>query len=167
MSLAALLYLYFMNLITGASGLVGSHLLMSLLKEGEQVRVLYRNQASIDRTKENFVLYGEKVVALFSKIEWAQGDLLDITSIEQALEDVDYVYHCAALVSFKKSDKDILFKTNIEGTGNLVNVCLSKNIKKLCHVSSTAAIGKAFEQEDATEELPWKKEKHTSNYSIS
>jgi len=156
-----------MNLITGASGLVGSHLLMSLLKEGEQVRVLYRNQASIDRTKENFVLYGEKVVALFSKIEWAQGDLLDITSIEQALEDVDYVYHCAALVSFKKSDKDILFKTNIEGTGNLVNVCLSKKIKKLCHVSSTAAIGKAFEQEDATEELPWKKEKHTSNYSIS
>jgi len=156
-----------MNLVTGASGLVGSHLLIRLLGEGENVRALYRNQESIDRTKKNFELHGADTMTLFDKIDWAKGDVTDIMSMEDAFEGVSYVYHCAALVSFKKSEKELLFKTNIEGTRNLVNVCLKRDIKKLCHVSSTAAIGKAFEQDLANEELPWKKEKNTSNYSIS
>lgn len=147
--------------------MVGSHLLIRLLKDGEDVRALYRNQKSIDRTKDNFTLYGEDILGLFDKITWTKGDLLDIISLDEALKDVDYVYHCAALVSFKKSDKEILYKTNIEGTRNLVNLCLKKSIKKLCHVSSTAAIGMAFDKDVATEDLPWKKEKNTSNYSIS
>jgi dihydroflavonol-4-reductase len=156
-----------MHLITGASGLVGSHLLIRLLKDGEKVRALYRSQESKDRTNSNFELHGEETLVLFEKIDWIKGDVLDLISLEEALEGVDYVYHCAAIVSFKKSDKEILYKTNIEGTKNLVNACLSSHIKKLCHVSSTAAIGKGFEQDVANEELPWKKEKYTSNYSIS
>lgn len=156
-----------MHLVTGASGLVGSHLLIRLLKDGGQVRALYRNDQSVSRTKSNFVLHGTATMDLFNKIEWVKGDVLDIGSLQEAIEGVEYVYHCAALVSFKKSDKDTLYKTNIEGTKNLVNVCLKSNIKKLCHVSSTAAIGNAFGQDQASEELPWKKEKYTSNYSVS
>jgi dihydroflavonol-4-reductase len=156
-----------MQLITGSSGLVGSHLLLKLLRDGKKVRALYRNDFSIDRTKANFKMHGKQALDLFTGIEWVKGDLQDLVSLDSALENVDYVYHCAALVSFKKSDKQALFKTNIEGTRNLVNLCLSKKIKKLCHVSSTAAIGKSFDQEKASEELPWKKEKSTSNYSVS
>lgn len=156
-----------MNLVTGASGLVGSHLLIHLLSDGQRVRAIYRNKESQERTKKNFELHGEQTVALLDAVEWVKGDVLDILSLEEAIIGVEYVYHCAALVSFKKSDKDILFKTNIEGTRNLVNVCLNSSIKKLCHVSSTAAIGKALGKDKASEDLPWKKEKDTSNYSVS
>ncbi len=156
-----------MHMVTGASGLVGAHLLMRLLGEGRQVRALYRSEKSRRRCEQIFAFYGEQTRVFFTEIDWVQGDLLDLEGLADAMDGVKYVYHCAALVSFKKADEKALFKTNIEGTKNLVNVCLSKDLKKLCHVSSTAAVGKPFKAGVADEELPWKQEKDTSNYSIS
>ena len=87
-------YLYPMILVTGGTGLVGSHLLLHLVEQGENVRALYRNVSSIEKTKNLFSLYHKS--HLFEKIEWIEGDILDIASLEIAFQNIEFVYHCAA-----------------------------------------------------------------------
>ena len=155
-----------MVLVTGGTGLVGSHLLLHLIENGESVRAIYRNLENIQKTKDLFLLY--KKEALFEKISWIQADIIDVSSLEMAFENVDYVYHCAALISFDPKDEDALRKNNIEGTANIVNFCIAKNIKKLCFVSSIAALGDLKENEKIiTEETEWNPEKPHSDYAIS
>jgi len=156
-----------MILVTGATGLVGAHLVLHLLENGEEnIRALYRNQKNIEKTKSLFDLY--KKSELFSKINWTQGDILDVPSLEIAFENIDYVYHCAACISFNPNDEDQLRKVNIEGTANIVNFCIDKNIKKLCHVSSIAALGDLAQHETIiTEETEWNSEVLHSDYAIS
>jgi dihydroflavonol-4-reductase len=155
-----------MVLITGASGLVGSHLAIHLLEKGENVRAIFRENNSKEKTKSIFDLYHKS--HLFSKINWIQGDILDIPSLELAFENSDYVYHCAAMISFDPKEEEKLRKTNIEGTANIVNFCLSKNVKKLCYVSSIAALGDLLPHETIiTEETEWNPEKSHSDYAIS
>ena len=156
-----------MILVTGATGLVGAHLVLHLLENGEEnIRALYRNQKNIEKTKSLFDLY--KKSELFSKINWTQGDILDVPSLEIAFENIDYVYHCAACISFNPNDEDQLRKVNIEGTANIVNFCIDKNVKKLCHVSSIAALGDLAQHETIiTEETEWNPEVLHSDYAIS
>lgn len=156
-----------MVLVTGGTGLVGAHLLLHLIENDEtQVRALYRNSNSITKTKLLFDLY--KKSNLFSKIEWVQADILDVPSLEIAFQNIDYVYHCAASISFNPKDEDQLRKVNIEGTANIVNFCIDKNIKKLCHVSSIAALGDLAQNEKViTETSEWNPEILHSDYAIS
>jgi len=155
-----------MVLVTGGTGLVGAHLLIHLLEKGENVRAIYRNPDSIKKTKALFSLY--KKEALYDSIQWIQGDVLDIPTLENAFQEIDEVYHCAAMISFDPKEEELVRKTNIEGTANIVNFCLVKNIKKLCHVSSIAALGDLPEYESIiTEETEWNPEKPHSDYAIS
>jgi len=108
-----------MNLITGGTGLVGAHLLLHLLQNGEAVRALYRNEKSIQKTVSLFNETGNS--KWIDKIEWVLGDITDIPSLENAFQGVSQVYHCAALISFTCSDDEVLRKTNIECTANVVN----------------------------------------------
>ena len=155
-----------MVLVTGGTGLVGSHLLLHLIENGESVRAIYRNLESIQKTKNQFLLYKKEY--LFEKIDWIQADIIDVPYLEMVLENVEYVYHCAAFISFDPKDEDALRKTNIEGTANMVNFCIDKKIKKLCFVSSIAALGDLKENEKIiTEETEWNPEKPHSDYAIS
>ncbi len=155
-----------MILVTGATGLVGSHLLLQLLENGEEVRALYKNQENIQKTKAFFNWKNQS--DLFEKINWIQGCITEIPTLEIAFENIDYVYHCAAYISFDPNDEEKLRKINIEGTANIVNFCLAKNIKKLCYVSSIAALGDLQEHEHIiTEETEWNPEKPHSDYAIS
>ncbi|MFB9077599.1 NAD-dependent epimerase/dehydratase family protein [Flavobacterium procerum] len=155
-----------MVLITGGTGLVGAHLLLHLIENGENVRAIYRNQNNILKTKQLFLLY--KKATLFEKIEWIEADILDIPSLEEAFIGIEYVYHCAALISFDPKDEEKLRKTNIEGTANIVNFCIAKEIKKFCFVSSIAALGDlASHETHITEETEWNPEKPHSDYAIS
>ncbi|MDI9310900.1 MAG: NAD-dependent epimerase/dehydratase family protein [Limnohabitans sp.] len=155
-----------MILVTGATGLVGSHLVLSLLQQGQRVRALYRSEQNKGRVQKVFEHYN--TINLFQKIEWVQADVLDVPALEEAFQDVDYVYHCAAFISFNPDDEEKLRKVNIEGTANIVNFCLDKEIKKLCYVSSIAALGdlKEFEKE-ITEETDWNSEVPHNDYAIS
>ncbi len=155
-----------MNFITGGTGLLGAHLLFNLVSRGEKVRALKRSNSNL-KTAENIFKFYAPQENLFSKIEWVEGDVLDILSLEEGMKDCDFVYHCAATVSFAKKDKEQMFKINIEGTTNVVNVALKLNIKKLCHVSSTAALGGSTEDGKITEEKLWEEEKDRSNYAFS
>jgi dihydroflavonol-4-reductase len=155
-----------MILVTGGTGLVGAHLLLHLIENGENVRAIYRKLETIQKTKNLFSYY--KKENLFKKIDWLQADILDIPSLEIAFENVEFVYHCAACISFDPKDEAIIRKTNIEGTANIVNFCLAKNVQKLCFISSIAALGDLKENEKIiTEETEWNPEKSHSDYAIS
>ncbi|MFV5690424.1 NAD-dependent epimerase/dehydratase family protein [Flavobacterium sp. LT1R49] len=159
-----------MILVTGGTGLVGAHLLLHLIESGsigsKKVRAIYRNAKSIEKTKNLFSLY--RKLDLFDTIEWIQADITDIPALEKAFEGIDYVYHCAALISFDPKDEDLIRKTNIEGTANIVNFCVANTIKKLCFMSSIAALGDlASHEKIITEETEWNPEKPHSDYAIS
>jgi nucleoside-diphosphate-sugar epimerase len=159
-----------MILVTGGTGLVGAHLLLHLIESRsigrKGVRAIYRNLESIEKTKSLFSLY--KKNELFDTIEWIEADIVNIPSLELAFQGIEYVYHCAAMISFDPKDEALLRKTNIEGTANIVNFCLDKGVKKLCYISSTAALGDLAAHESIiTEEVEWNPEKSHSDYAIS
>lgn len=151
------------TLVTGGTGLLGSQLVFDLVSNGEKVRVLKRASSSTTLLKNKFRLSPH----LFNQIEFVDGDVLDIFSVEDALEDVTHVYHCAAMVSFVTKDNDQMQKINADGTANVVNACLNKGIKKLCHVSSVAALGRTDKSDVIDENAVWENSKHNSNYAIS
>jgi nucleoside-diphosphate-sugar epimerase len=158
-----------MILVTGGTGLVGSHLLLDLAKAGKSVRAIYRSQAGLEAVKRVFSYTNSRPRAeeLFSAIEWVKADIIDIPSLEQAFEGVDEVYHSAALVTFDTSKDALLRKVNIEGTANVVNLCIKNKIKKLCFVSSIATLDKKPGEDKITEVSFWNKELNHSMYAIT
>ncbi len=153
-----------MVLVTGGTGLVGSHLLLHLLKSEVLVRAIHRPDSNLNRVKAVFAYYTEDVEALFQKIEWMVADINDIPALEMAFEGVEQVYHAAALISFDPKNYNRLLKVNAEGTANIVNLCLSFKVQKLCYVSSIATIGGSATDEKATEESEFS-EQHTNVYA--
>ncbi len=157
-----------MILVTGGTGLVGSHLLYKLLDKGEKVRALCRANSCKESVKQVFQFYSaEKANLLFDQIEWFEGDLLDYFSLLDALENVRQVYHCAAMVSFKPSDADEMFTTNTEGTANLVTTSIERGIEKFCYVSSIATLGAAVNGHHIDESTFWQNDDNHSVYSQS
>lgn len=155
-----------MNLVTGGTGLVGAHLLLHLLQNGEKVKALFRTENSIIKTKKLFNKFNQN--DLFHQIEWVEGDVNNIPSLEIAFENISTVYHCAALISFDSKDEALLRKVNIEGTANMVNLALAFGVNSFCYVSSIAALGDLSENETIiTEETEWNPEKPHSDYALS
>jgi len=144
-------------LITGGTGFVGSYIIRYLVQQGyDNVYCLKRNTSKT-----------ELIASVIDRIYCVEGDVLDIPSLENAIEQVDIVIHCAAMVSFKANDRANMMKVNIEGTANIVNVCNSKNIEKLVHISSIAAIGRSQSGKMMSEKTDWTDSSHNSDYSIS
>ena len=158
---------YKVILVTGGTGLVGSHLLFDLCRSGKQVRALKSSNSDLANVKKVFSYYVDNSDTLLKNIEWVNADLLDVYSLIEAMEGITHVYHCAAMVSFEPKHEDEMRRINIEGTANMVNAALEKGIKKFCHVSSIAAIGRAEHTALSDEETFWKSSPDHSNYSIS
>lgn len=156
-----------MIFITGGTGLLGSHLLFRLTEKNSAIKAIYRDEKKLKTVLHLFMYYdpinGQK---RFDSIQWVRCDILDITSLFEIMSGVEYVYHCAAIVSFHRKDFFNMMKINRQGTANIVNCCLETGIKKLCYVSSTAAIGGEGEPV-ISEESKWKQSPTTSGYSIS
>jgi len=156
-----------MILVTGGTGLVGSHLLYFLLKENVKVRAIHRKNSNVAIVKKVFSLYTPNVESLFKKIEWVEADITDVPALVLAFENITKVYHCAAFISFDPSKYKVLKKTNVEGTANIVNLCLANNIQKICYVSSVATFGSALNGEFISEENQWNPEERNSVYAIT
>ncbi len=139
-----------MIFVTGGSGLLGQQLLKKLVHENEQVKALYRKNIPQFEGSD--------------KVDWVEGDIVDINFLEEVLEGVQYVYHCAGLVSFNPKDKEQLFKVNVEGTANVVNACLTSSVSKLLFVSSVAALGRIRKDEQVNETMQWTEETSNSTY---
>ena len=162
-----------MIFITGCTGLVGSHLVAELVNRQQStvnsqqstVKLLCRKNSDLSLLNNVLSRYGINEIP--ANVEFVYGDVLDYDILESAMKDVDEVYHCAAVVSFDPSDKGSLMRVNVEGTKNMVNAALHCKVKKLCHVSSIAALGRALEGESIDEESPWTRSKNNSVYSNS
>ncbi len=156
-----------MVIVIGGTGLVGSHLLNELSKTEKEITATFRTKSNIEKVRSLFHFYDSgSAEARWKKIQWKEVQVNDLYALDQLINEGDEVYHCAALVSFHRRDFNRLTKINREGTSNVVNVCLDKKIKKLCYVSSTAAVGGGAEKE-VSENTKWKKGPETSGYSIS
>jgi nucleoside-diphosphate-sugar epimerase len=156
-----------MNFVTGGTGLVGARLLFDLTLAGEPVRAMKRADSDLNFVLSTFKFNHPNGEDLFNKIEWVNGDLLDVLQLEELVSGCTHVYHAAAMVSFQKKDRDQLMLVNAEGTANLVNACLGRSVKKFCFVSSIAAFGREPNRGIVTEESQWKRTPYNSNYAIS
>jgi len=151
-----------MILVTGANGLVGSHIVLRLLQEGEKVVALVRPGS--DTTAMHTLLAFHKQES--SGLTVSEGDLLDLETLLTAMQDCRAVYHCAAQVSFNTRDKDSLYYTNVVGTQNVLH-CASELSLPVCYLSSTAAIGDQPVNGVLSEESVWTSDKNRSHYSLS
>lgn len=138
-----------------------------LINSGEKVRAIRRDKSSLDIIRRVFAFYKADFEKLDEKLEWVDADITDVFSLECCLNGISEVYHAAALVSFQPGALEKMQQVNALGTSNLVNICLEKNIRKLCHVSSIAAIGRADNKEIIDENVVWKASRKNSNYAIS
>jgi dihydroflavonol-4-reductase len=153
-----------MNLVTGATGLLGTHLMMELLSRGERVRALVRPSANRQSVEDVFRFCNNN---LFGNIEWVEGDVLDIDSLEQAMQGCSHVFHCAAIVSYHPSERAEMYRVNTEGTANVINMALHLGNIKVGFVSSIAAIGKAKNNEQVDEESEWVENDMNTHYAIT
>ena len=156
-----------MILLTGATGLLGSHIAYELLQQGKKIRALKRKDSNSTLTEKIFSFYTNEHIELLNAIEWVEGDVLDLGSLEDAMVGITHVYHCAAMVSFLPKEKDKMMQVNIEGTANVVNTAMHAGVKKLCHISSIAALGSTIDGSMITEETWWKNNPSNSYYAIS
>jgi nucleoside-diphosphate-sugar epimerase len=156
-----------MILVTGATGLVGSHLLYALLQKHTSVVALCRKDSHRAFVEEVFAHYSADGESLAKRIEWRVADLLDVGALEDAFEGISHVYHCAAMVSFTAGDAGHMMEVNQLGTANVVNVALHKGVKHLVYVSSVAALGRSGENGIISEETEWTESKHNSAYAKS
>jgi nucleoside-diphosphate-sugar epimerase len=101
-------------------------------------------------------------------VHWQKCDLLDVFAVEEVMEGISEVYHCAALVSFDARRREELLHFNPESTANLVNQAISQDVRKLIYVSSIAAIGRTGDSEkEINEEEEWGESRYNSAYGLS
>lgn len=159
-----------MILVTGATGLLGSHVVFDLIKKGHRVKAMYRNeekQQVIHRLLHYYQV--EDADKLFDLIEWFKGDILDLQDVANAVKNCKSVIHCAGMVSFASRDFNKLIDVNRNGTANMVNEALSSGIDHFLHVSSTSAVGSdsAFTDNVKRESNHWHANEKASGYGVS
>jgi dihydroflavonol-4-reductase len=154
-----------MILITGATGLVGGHLLYRFRESGKNIIAIYRDLDTLNKTREIFESYQSGASAQVDNFQWIQADILEIPSLEKAMQNVTSVYHCAAAIEAYSFEE--MKNINMRGTENVINVALAYDVKKFCHVSSIAALGEAIGGREVNEEDFFNLDGLNTNYAIT
>lgn len=146
-----------MVFVTGGTGFLGSYILQELVTNGYRVRAMRRGNnepAWIPR-------------AILDQVEWVEGDVLDVVALADAMEGAEYVIHSAAVVSFFRKERSMMYKVNVEGTANVVNTAIELGVKKLVHISSVAALGRKENGNHVHEETKWEESRLNTHYAKS
>jgi dihydroflavonol-4-reductase len=146
-----------MILVTGGTGFLGAYILRQLVLEGKPVRALRRS------AKLPFFIEKE----ILDKVEWVEGDILDVVALQEAMQGVDRIIHSAAVVSFHSADRARMRQVNVDGTANVVNVALEEGVRRLVHISSVAALGRTKEGGLVDESKKWSETKSNTAYARS
>jgi len=144
-------------LVTGGTGFLGAYIIKNLVEKGHAIRAIRRSATLpffIDKS-------------IWNKVEWVDGDVLDVVSLGEAMQGVDAVIHSAAIVSFKKENRKEMYMVNIEGTTNVVNMALEASVRRILHVSSVAALGRTTKATTVTEEKKWEENNNNTHYAIT
>lgn len=157
------------NAVSGATGFLGAHVVCNLLQRACNVRAFKRSNSNLAEFNQIFGSYftASQSAEVLPLLTWVDADVLEVLSIEKALEGVHTVYHCAAMVSFFQKDHAYMMQVNVTGTANMVNAALQCGVKQFCHVSSIAALGRAAAENHLNETSVWENGKHNSQYAIS
>ncbi len=140
--------------VTGANGLLGSFIIRELIKEKKSFVALKRKDSEISLLTD-----------IAKEIQWRDADILNPVELEEALTNVDVVIHAAAMVSFNPRLQRKIFEVNVNGTRNVVNACLTANVKKLIHISSVAALGRLKGESLIDENHKWTDNALNSTYA--
>ena len=146
-----------MILVTGGTGFLGSYIIKQLVEKNYSVRAIMRSN--------KLPSYIPKYI--LDKVEWVNGDILDVVLMEEAMEGIDTVIHSAGIVSFVKKDRKKMYQVNVEGTANVVNMALEKNVRRFIHISSVAALGRKTTGAHVNEEKKWEESKVNTHYAKS
>ncbi|RYY58366.1 MAG: NAD-dependent epimerase/dehydratase family protein [Chitinophagaceae bacterium] len=144
-------------LITGGTGFLGSYIIAELLRKNYQVRAIHRSKQ----------LPAHLPADVFNAVEWVEGDVLDVMSLEDAMQGIDTVIHSAAVVSFSAADRVRMNQVNVDGTANMVNMALENGIRRFVYISSVAAVGRDLSGGAVNEERKWDNSGTTTHYGIS
>ncbi|MFY8020204.1 MAG: NAD-dependent epimerase/dehydratase family protein [Bacteroidia bacterium] len=155
--------------VSGATGFLGAHVVCRLIKAGKKLRAFKRANSSLREFDFIYRIYFGPTARFQEQelLHWVEADVNDIPSLEEALDGVETVYHCAATVSFLQSEANLMMQVNVTGTANMVNISLIKGVKVFCHVSSIAALGRKKSGDTMDENSKWENSKLNSNYAIS
>lgn len=146
-----------MILVTGCNGLLGSHIAHSLVENGHAVRGYVRKDSNLSLIHSS----------VRSKIDWVTGSLFDSYQLGKAMEGVDTIIHTAAVVSYSPSRIKEMYRTNVQGTANLVNEAAEAGVKEFIHVSSVAALGRPVGKVKIDETDLWVESDQNSHYAKS
>ncbi len=107
--------------VTGASGHVGNCLCRMLIEKDHEITVLLHDD------ENDFNNLNVRIV---------NGDVLNKNSLTKLCNQADVVYHLAAKIAIDETEKELVYRTNVEGTQNLIDVCRNEKVKRLVHFSS-------------------------------
>ena len=116
------------TLVTGATGFIGGNLARELCRRGYQVRALVRPGSNTLTIKD-------------TAVETVPGDILDRESLTRAMKGCQTVYHCAAAYTYWANDPDIIHRTNVEGTANVLEAARRAQVDRVVYTSTVSTMG--------------------------
>jgi nucleoside-diphosphate-sugar epimerase len=146
-----------MVLITGGTGFLGAYIIKNLIEKGYAVKAIRRSGKNLFFIPQN----------ILEKVEWVDGNVLDVVSLNEAMQNVDSIIHSAAMVSFSKKVRSDMYHVNVEGTANVINAAIDNKVKRFIHISSVAALGRTTKAELINEEKKWQENSNNTHYAIS
>lgn len=152
--------------VTGATGILGRIIVFELLKRGRKVRAARRISSDLHEVRISLRCYSEQSDMYFNRIEWVTVDFDQQSSLRNALQGVEEVYHCAAKVSYDPADRKEIYHTNVSGTQSILRACKYSNIKKFLYIGSSII----FDSEKdgyIDEKSPLISSKNNTDYAIS
>jgi dihydroflavonol-4-reductase len=147
-----------MVVVTGGTGFIGSYIIQELIQKGYPVRAIRR---------QNSHLPGYISREVMDRVDWVDGDVLDVVSLAELMENAETVIHAAAIVSFVRADRELVYQVNVQGTANVVNAALAHGVTRFVHISSVAALGRTPTQSRVNEEKKWQENDAHTHYAIS
>ena len=129
-------------LVTGANGFIGAHVVRATLNAGVEVRAMIR-EGSDQRSLDGL------------PIEVIHGDLTDSTSLAKAVSGVDMLFNVAARYDLSRRARSDAYRTNVDGTRQLMLAALRAQVDRVVHTSSVAAIGPPLDPANPADESQW------------
>jgi dihydroflavonol-4-reductase len=141
-------------LVTGGTGFVGSHIARTLVEHGYQVRILRRTTSRLDAVRD-------------ITCEHYIGDVTDIDSLRDAMEDVDWVFHVAAVADYWRNKPEWIYEVNVDGTRNVLQAAEDMGVRRVIFTSSAAAMGYRDDLRAVDESVRFNWDQHLTPYGHS